>query len=182
MERYINRLFVMFIAVSISLFTASCSDDSDEEIGNNDANSTVTNVTLNGVSYTTTNQSHYYIDPVEGALGFGAVLKSDDVEEPIMFILYYPNWDLEERKITDGKELNGVNIAIKKGAGSISGGEAMSSYTEILSGNIIAVPYEGGHGLEFNNLKFTTSYNSGQTFTLNGTVYYKYKILDNPVN
>jgi len=181
MNKYTSRLFAIFITTSIALFTASCSNDDDEELGNDNSNATVTNVTLNGVTYTTTNQSNYYIDPVEGALGFGTVLKSDDVEEPILFILYYPNWDLEERKITDGKELNGVNIAIRKGAGSITGGEVSSSYTEIQSGNIIAVPYEGGHGLEFNNLKFTTSYNSGQTFVLQGTIYYKYKILDNPI-
>lgn len=179
MKRYINRLFVILIAVSTSLFMASCSNDDDNEIEN--GGSTVSNVTLNGITYSTTPQSNYYIDPEEDALGFGCVFKSDKVEEPIMFILYYPNWDWEERKIRDGKELSGVNIALRKGAGTIAGYEVMSSDTEILSGNIIAVPYDGGHGLEFNNLKFTTSYNSGQTFELDGTIYYKYEILNSPI-
>lgn len=182
MERYINRLFVMFIAVSIALFTAGCSNDDDEEIGKNDGNSSVTNVTLNGITYTTTEQSHYFIDPNEDALAFGAVLKSDEVEEPIMFVLYYPNWDWEENKITAGKELIGIHIAFKEGAGSIAGYEVALNNTTVESGNVVAVPYDGGHGLEFNNLTFTTSSNPNQTFVLDGTIYYKYNRLENPVN
>ena len=183
MKRYISCLFVMLISVSVSLITTSCVYDDDEETGKNDGNSTVTNVTLNGITYKTTDQSSYIIDSEEDALSFDASLKSDEVEEPILLVLYYIGWDNEDRKIKDGKELElgAVNIALLIGAGSIRGSEVTASYTEFLSGNIIAVPYEGGHGLEFNNLKFTTSYNSGQTFELDGTIYYKYTILDNPI-
>lgn len=179
MERYINRLFVMLIAVSTSLFMASCSNDDDNEI--EDGSSTVSNVTLNGVTYTTTEQSHYIVDTNEDALGFVSVLKSDEVEEPIMFALYYPGWDWEDRKITDGKELTGIHIAFKEGAGSIAGYEVALNYTTVESGNVIAVPYDGGHGLEFNNLTFTTSSNPNQTFVLDGTIYYKYNNLTNPL-
>ena len=181
MNKYISRLFVIFITTSIALFMASCSNDDDEELGNNDSNSTVTNVTLNGITYTTTEQSHYFIDPNEDALAFGAVLKSNEVEKPIMFVLYYPNWDWEDKKITDGKELTGIHIAFKEGAGSIAGYEVALNNTTVESGNVIAIPYEGGHGLKFNNLTFTTSSNPNQRFVLDGTIYYKYNNLTNPV-
>lgn len=177
MKEYVNRLFTVLTTFIALIITGCIYEEGDDGIGDSDSDSIVTNVTFNSVTYRA-EQSRYYVDPDEDALGFGTVFKSDETE-PILFILYY----LRNRgceSIADNVELGNycIHIAFLFDVGEIKGWEASRTYTNIESGNVIAVSHKGGRGLQFNNLTFTTSFNPDETFVLNGTIYYDYTYLN----
>ena len=175
MKKYIHSLFLALFAISAVIGTASCS--TDEEQGNDSA--TVSNITLNDTTYIT-KEPYYYLDPVQGGMAFCAVFQSNQVEKPIMFILYYSN---DYSNITYGENLDNddIHIAFLYGAGSINNSAIAHNYTSIEHGNVTALPYSEGRGLKFNNLKLTTSSNPNKTYTLNGTISYNYKILGSTI-
>lgn len=168
MKKYLYSLMVALLA-TMSFTLASCGDDDDEPEGG----SASTSVTFNNASCQV-GTAFYLIDRENEAYGFIATIKSDNGNQTIF--LYYDRFG---ESLDRGNKLDPsrVHIAVRNSGGNVSGSQISSARTNILNGDITVVDYSEGCGLKFNNLKFETSANEGETFSLNGTINYEYKRL-----
>lgn len=174
MKKIISYLFIAIITISSSLCVTSCESNDDT-----DKDATANDIMFNGIEYTI-KQADYFIDPVEEAYCFTASFISESEEKPIMLILYYPRYC--DMITGENLENSSIHIAIVYGEGEISGSKVSMNRTEIKNGDITVLPYNTeGRRLGFNDLTFTTSSNPDETFTIDGYIFFKYKILDNPI-
>lgn len=172
---FLHRVWTSISILALVCFVG-CSDNADDEANGSNVAS---RITLNDMEYTAIDNS-YFKEPVNVAYAFISQLKTENLSKGL--IIYYNNYEVY--KITDGEDLleNNIHIAFTTGAGSYSSSKISSNRTDIISGSITVVPFNDGHGLKFNNLKFTTSSNPDETFEIDGTIYYSYKILENPIS